>query len=63
MSAYITVPVASEQTGVSRLLIEAAIREGDIPAWKYDGQAVVMRTDVEKYKARLLADKEAEHGE
>ncbi|KAA8984555.1 hypothetical protein [Halospina sp. K52047b] len=57
MSAYITVPVASEETGVSRLLIEAAIREGDIPAWKYDGQAVVMRSDVEKYKARILAER------
>lgn len=60
MSAYITVPVASEETGVSRLLIEAAIREGEIPAWRCAGEAVVTLADVRCYRARLLAGKGCE---
>ncbi|PAU81067.1 hypothetical protein CK501_05760 [Halovibrio salipaludis] len=63
MSAYVTVPVASEQTGVSRLLIESAIREGEIPAWNCQGEAVVILADVRAYKARILADREANNGE
>lgn len=63
MSYYLTIPVASEETGVSRLLIESAIREGEIPAWTCAGEAVVILADVRAFKARILAEREADHGE
>lgn len=60
MSYYVTIPVASEQTGVSRLLIESAIREGQIPAWNCSGEAVVTVADVRDYRSRIIAGRECE---
>ena len=55
MSYYTTIQCASSQTGVSQRLIESAIQDGQIRAWKCAGEIVVVLEDVRNYRASLLA--------
>mgnify|MGYP006430168197 CR=1 FL=1 len=54
---YMTIPAASDETGVPVDLIRHAIETGEIRAKTCTGETVVTLDDVRDYRAQKLADR------